>query len=54
MRSENSELENEMTKIEKGDPAPDLTLQDATGTAQRLSEAWRERPLVLAFLRHFG
>jgi peroxiredoxin len=43
-----------MAKIEKGDAAPDVTLRDATGTLQRLSELWRERPLVLAFLRHFG
>ena len=43
-----------MARVEKGDAAPDVTLQDTTGTELRLSGLWRERPLVLGFLRHFG
>jgi hypothetical protein len=34
--------------------APDAELQDATGQGFKLSERWRDRPLVLVFLRHFG
>lgn len=34
--------------------APDLTLQSASGETVRLSDLWQERPLVLAFTRHFG
>jgi hypothetical protein len=29
-----------------------VTLQD--GTTKRLGDFWKERPLVLVFLRHFG
>ena len=34
--------------------APDLELQDTSGQPIRLSSLWQERPLVLAFTRHFG
>ncbi|HNT24876.1 MAG TPA: peroxiredoxin-like family protein [Anaerolineales bacterium] len=34
--------------------APDLDLFDITGKTVRLSSLWAERPLVLAFTRHFG
>ncbi len=34
--------------------APDLVLQDITGNLVRLSSLWQERPLLLAFTRHFG
>ena len=37
-----------------GDAAPDLVIADAAGVAVRLSELWRERPLLLVFLRHYG
>lgn len=39
-----------------GDPAPDLTLRDETGTALRLSDLWGRAPrgLALIFVRHFG
>lgn len=38
-----------------GDPAPDLTLARADdGTPVRLSDLWREKPLLLVFVRHFG
>jgi peroxiredoxin len=37
-----------------GDPAPDATLLDEGERPLRLSELWREAPLLLIFLRHFG
>ncbi len=37
-----------------GDPAPDLILRDQDGVEVRLSSYWRERPVALIFLRHFG
>jgi hypothetical protein len=32
----------------------DLELQDAAGETFLLRNRWREQPLVLVFLRHFG
>jgi hypothetical protein len=40
--------------VTKGDKAPDAVLRDAASTEVRLSELWREHPLVRVFLRHFG
>lgn len=41
--------------LNPGDSAPDLTLErGGDGTPVVLSELWREKPLVIAFLRHFG
>ena len=37
-----------------GDPAPDLVLLDAEERPVFLSALWKERPLALIFLRHFG
>jgi len=34
--------------------ARDVALERADGSELRLSEVWRDRPLVLFFLRHFG
>jgi peroxiredoxin len=34
--------------------APDLTLLDSTGEPVQLSTLWAQRPLLLAFTRHFG
>jgi peroxiredoxin len=34
--------------------APDLALLDAAGKTIQLSSLWAERPLLLAFTRHFG
>ena len=31
-----------------------LQLSDSTGTPRKLGEFWAERPVVLAFARHFG
>jgi hypothetical protein len=32
----------------------DVKLSDHTGAAHRLGDLWRDRPIVLVFLRHFG
>jgi hypothetical protein len=32
----------------------DLVLQDVEGNDVRLGDLWRERPVVLAWLRHYG
>jgi hypothetical protein len=31
-----------------------LTLTDHTGASHRLGELWRDQPVVVVFLRHFG
>jgi len=31
-----------------------LLLPDDAGTPGRLGDLWRDRPVVLSFLRHFG
>jgi peroxiredoxin len=37
-----------------GDAAPDVVLGLSDAEHVRLSQYWVERPLVVAFLRHFG
>jgi hypothetical protein len=32
----------------------DASLADSGGTQHRLGDLWRDRPIVLVFLRHFG
>ncbi len=32
----------------------DVTMHAADGSTLRLGETWRERPVVLAFVRQFG
>jgi peroxiredoxin len=39
--------------LQRGDVFPELTLDSLEGPA-RLSERWRDGPLVIAFMRHFG
>ena len=34
--------------------APDLILQDVNENPVQLSSLWREKPLILAYTRHFG
>jgi hypothetical protein len=41
-------------RLRPGDPAPDPLVLDPTGREVALSGHWRDRPAVLAFLRHFG
>jgi hypothetical protein len=41
--------------LKQGDTAPDFTFRRGEDSAEvTLSSLWRERPLVVAFLRHFG
>jgi hypothetical protein len=40
--------------VQTGGAAPDAMVLDGSGREIRLSRYWRERPAVLAFLRHFG
>jgi hypothetical protein len=32
----------------------DCVVQDESGVDSRLGDQWRDRPVVLAFVRHFG
>jgi hypothetical protein len=32
----------------------ETSLIDSTGELRRLGDLWRDRPIVLVFLRHFG
>ena len=40
--------------IEIGQPAPNVTLANSEGNEVSLAELGRSRPVVVAFLRHFG
>lgn len=40
--------------LKPGDAAPDVTFARSGGDEVALSAFWREAPLVVAFLRHFG
>jgi hypothetical protein len=44
----------ENTALRPGDPAPDVPVVDAAGEHFQLAALWRDRPLVLGFLRHYG
>jgi peroxiredoxin len=40
--------------VQAGDTAPDAELKDSTGTKRKLSALWKDKPVLLVFLRHFG
>jgi peroxiredoxin len=40
--------------LQIGDAAPTLSLPNYTGASVEISSLWRERPLVLVFVRHAG
>jgi hypothetical protein len=42
-----------MSRLKTGDAFPDMQLETRDGEVQ-LAERWRSRPLVVAFMRHFG
>lgn len=44
----------ETPPLQVGDPTPDLQLVDAEGRPAQLSNFWKEAPLHLFFLRHYG
>lgn len=37
-----------------GHPAPDAPVENARGESVRLSELWRDSPVIIVFLRHLG
>lgn len=37
-----------------GEPAPDVEVLNSDGRSVALSTYWRQRPGLLAFLRHYG
>jgi hypothetical protein len=43
-----------MVLNEKDNKAPDTVVALSDGTTHNLQDFWRERPLLLVFLRHFG
>ena len=43
-----------MPDLALGDAAPDLVLLDAEERPVFLSALWKQGPLALVFLRHFG
>ena len=42
------------TEVLVGHPALDVTLEKAEGVSVRLSEFWKDSPLVAIFTRHLG
>ncbi len=40
--------------LQVGDQAPDLELSDAAHKVTKLSELWKEKPLLILFWRHYG
>src|SRR5262245_16265907 len=40
--------------LKVGDKAPNATVLDAQGTPVELEDTWRDGPVLLTFLRHFG
>jgi hypothetical protein len=43
-----------LTRLQAGDPAPDLDILTADNQTIRLSTLWAGQPLFLALTRHFG
>jgi hypothetical protein len=43
-----------MAAVEVGDRAPEAVVFDPDGREIALSSCWRDRPALLAFLRHYG
>lgn len=42
-----------MAQLAAGDQFPELTVESSEGPVE-LRQRWREGPLVVAFMRHFG
>lgn len=47
-------MTREKKQLNFNSPAPDLVLHDSSGKPVQLSSLWAEKPLLLAFTRHFG
>jgi peroxiredoxin len=41
-------------RLQPGDQAPDVSLVGITGQPATLSEYWKNGPVLISFLRHFG
>jgi peroxiredoxin len=41
-------------RVKTGDSAPNIQVVNADGESIELSSLWADKPVVLAFLRHFG
>jgi peroxiredoxin len=41
-------------RVKTGDSAPNIKVVNADGETIELSSLWADKPVVLAFLRHFG
>ena len=41
-------------RVKMGDIAPNIQVVNADGETIELSSLWSDKPVVLAFLRHFG
>ena len=41
-------------RLKTGDVAPNFNVVNADGETIELSSLWADKPVVLAFLRHFG
>jgi peroxiredoxin len=42
------------SRLKTGDFAPTIQMVNADGETIELSSLWADKPVVLAFLRHFG
>ena len=42
-----------MARLSEGDLFPELTLESVDGPVE-LKARWKRRPLIVAFMRHFG
>jgi peroxiredoxin len=43
-----------MPKLNMGDIAPDISFQTGADEVVQLSSLWRDKPVLISFLRHFG
>ncbi len=43
-----------MALTEPHKKAPDISVTMSDGTSRNLRDFWKENPLILVFLRHFG
>jgi hypothetical protein len=45
---------NEQHTPQIGDAAPGVTIRDTDGHPLELAALWRDQPVALVFIRHFG
>jgi hypothetical protein len=53
-KSKIQNLKSKMPKLSVGDIAPDISFQTGAGAIVQLSSLWRDKPVLISFLRHFG